>query len=682
MTSDGSVPPPDGSAPTPATRTPEVLWSPPEDARARSRMGRYLDWLADGKGVHLADYDAAWRWSVAEPGAFWQSIWDHFGVRSVTPAGPALAEARMPGARWFPGAAVNYAEHLLALPGRAPADIVVLGRSQTRDATDLTADELRDAVARCRAGLVRLGVRRGDRVAAFLPNIPEALVAMLATASLGASWSSCAPEFGTRAVVDRFAQIEPTVLIAVDGYRYGDREIDRRPEVNEIRAGLPTIRATVIVPYLRAERDAGDAITGGVPWSSLLAETAPLAFEPVPFDHPLYVLFSSGTTGLPKPIVHGHGGILLEHLKALALHTDLGPGDRFCWFTSTGWMMWNYLVTGLAVGSSIVLFDGNPGWPDLNTLWRLAGETGATYLGASAPFLMACRGAGLVPAANHDLSALRGVGSTGAPLPAAGYRWVADAVSDRIPLGSLSGGTDLCTGFLGPSPLVPVWAGEISCRMLGAKVEAFDASGRSLVGTQGELVITTPMPSMPVGLWGDADGSRMRSAWFEPWPGVWRHGDWLTITDRGSCVITGRSDATLNRGGVRLGTAELYAVVEAMPEVADSLVIHLEDDAGGPGELLLFVAVRDHAALDDGLRTRIRAALRESLSPRHVPDAIIEVPAVPRTLSGKKLEVPVKRILQGRLADEVASKDALADPASLAPFEAMSAERGSRTASR
>jgi acetoacetyl-CoA synthetase len=640
-------------------------------------MGRYLDWLGTERGLRRDDYDAAWRWSVDEPGAFWQSVWDHFGVRSSTPPGPALADARMPGASWFPGSALNYAEHALALPGRAADEVLIVGRSQTRDPVDLTAAELRDAVARCRAGLVRLGVGRGDRVAAFLPNVPEAVIGLLAAAALGATWSSCAPEFGTRAVVDRLAQIEPTVLVTIDGYRYGDKVVDRTVAVAEIRAALPSLRDVVVVPYLRPAAEAVAAVPGAIPWSALLAEPASLAFEPVPFDHPLYVLFSSGTTGLPKPIVHGHGGILLEHLKALALHTDLGPGDRFCWFTTTGWMMWNYLASGLAVGSTLVLFDGNPAWPDLSTLWRLAAETRTTYLGVSAPFLMACRAAGLAPGRDPslDLAALRGIGSTGAPLPAAGFRWVADAVSDAIPLGSLSGGTDLCTGFLGPSPLVPVWAGEISCRMLGARVEAFDPVGRSLVGEQGELVITAPMPSMPVGLWGDADGSRLRAAYFEPWPGVWRHGDWLTITERGSCVITGRSDATLNRGGVRIGTAELYAVVETLPEVSDSLVVHLEDAGGGPGELLLFVVVRDGAALDDGLRTRIAAALRDGLSPRHVPDAVLAVPAIPRTLSGKKLEVPVKRILAGMPPDAAASKDALADPRSLEPFVALAADR-------
>ncbi len=656
--------------------SPKVLWSPPADARELSRMGRYLAQL-EADGLRFEDYDAAWRWSVDEPGAFWQSVWDWLGVRSGTPPGPALADARMPGARWFPTALLNYADHALALPGRAGTDEVVLARSQTRGDSALTADELRDAVARCRVGLERLGVRRGDRVAAFLPTIPETLIGFLATASLGAIWSSCAPEFGVRAVVDRLAQIEPVVLLAVDGYRYGDRDMDRAAAIAEIRAALPGLRETVVVPYLRDEAAALDAVPGAIAWSSLLADAGPLAFEPVPFDHPLYVLFSSGTTGLPKSIVHGHGGILLEHAKALGLHTDLGSDDRFCWFTTTGWMMWNYLVSGLVVGATVVLFDGNPAWPDLSTLWRLASDLRVTYLGVSAPFLMACRAVGLEPGADTelDLAALRGIGSTGAPLPAAGFQWVADAVSPSLPVGSLSGGTDLCTGFLGPSPLVPVWAGEISCRMLGARVEAFAPDGRSLVGEQGELVITAPMPSMPVAFWGDADGSRMRAAYFDAFPGTWRHGDWLTITERGSCVISGRSDATLNRGGVRLGTAEFYAVVEAIPEVADSLVVHLEDDEGGAGELLLFVVVRDGAALDDALRARIGTALRAQLSPRHVPDRLHAVPAIPRTLSGKKLEVPVKRILLGMDPDVAASKDSLADPESLAPFEALAAAR-------
>ncbi|MEW5990661.1 MAG: acetoacetate--CoA ligase [Chloroflexota bacterium] len=660
----------------------EVLWTPPPDVRTSSRMGEYLAWLERHVGLRFADYGEAWRWSVVEPGAFWASVWQFFdvpadgAVRVDDPPERHLAEARMPGARWFPGTALNYTEAALRLPGRGPGDVVVVGRSQTRGPVDLTAAELRDQVARCRAGLERLGVRPGDRVAALLPNIPETIIALLATASLGAIWSSCAPEFGLRAVIDRFGQIEPAVLIAVDGYRYGDRDVDRTGELAEIRAAMPGLRSTVVLPYLDPARAA--AVPDATSWEDLLADGAPLAVERVPFDHPLHVLYSSGTTGLPKPIVHGHGGILLEHLKALALHTDLGPRDRFCWFTTTGWMMWNYLVSGLAVGSTVVTFDGNPAHPDLSTLWRLAAETRTTYLGTGAAYLMACRSAGIQPGRNLDLSSLRGVGSTGAPLPAAGFRWVRDSVSAAIPLGSLSGGTDLCTGFLGPCPLVPVWAGEISCRMLGAPVEAFDEAGRSVIGREGELVITAPMPSMPVGLWGDEDGTRLRAAYFDAYPGTWRHGDWITITDRGSCVISGRSDATLNRGGVRIGTAEFYGVVESMPEVADSLVVHLEDPGGGPGELLLFIVLREGFDLDAGLQGRIAAELRAELSPRHLPDEIIAVPAVPRTLSGKKLEVPVKRILQGTPADDAASRDALADRRSLEPFEALAAERVAR----
>ncbi len=638
-------------------------------------MGRYIAWLNETRGLDLRGYDDAWRWSVAEPGRFWQSVWDQFEVLALLPPRDSLSASRMPGAIWFPGATLNYAQHALRLPGRADDDVVVIGRSQSRESTDLTAAALRDEVARCRAGLKRLGVGRGDRVAAFLPNVPEAIVALLATASLGAIWSSCAPEFGVRAVIDRFGQIEPKVMIAMDGYRYGDKPIDRRVEIEEIRSALPTLKSTVVLPYL----DAGAVaeIPDATAWEGLLAEAGPLEFEPVPFAQPLYILYSSGTTGLPKPIVHGHGGILLEHLKALALHTDLGPTDRFFWFTTTGWMMWNYLVSGLAVGATVVTFDGNPAFPDLSELWRLAADTGATYLGVSAPFLMACRKQGLTPGRDFDLRALRGVGSTGAPLPAAGFEWVHDAVSSAIPVGSLSGGTDLCTGFLGPSPLVPVWSGEISCRMLGAKVEAFDEAGRSVIGREGELVITAPMPSMPVAFWGDLEGERLREAYFSTYPGVWRHGDWLTVTDRGSCVVTGRSDATLKRGGVRIGTSEFYGIVEALPEIADSLVVHLEDAAGGPGELLLFVVPRDGRPIDDDLRRRIGAALREELSPRHVPDAILEVGGVPRTLSGKKLEVPVKRILLGLPPESAASKDSLADPKALDPFIALAVKRRS-----
>jgi acetoacetyl-CoA synthetase len=564
----------------------------------------------------------------------------------------------MPGARWFPGVALNYAAHALRSEPDGPA---IVARSQSRGRAEVSIVDLRDQVARCRAGLARLGVGRGDRVAAYLPNIPETVVAFLAAASLGAIWSSCAPEFGTRSVVDRLRQIEPSVLLVVDGYRYGAKSIDRADEVAAIRAALPSLRATVTVPYLADDPEAARH-KGSTLWDELLSEPAELAFEDVPFDHPLYVLYSSGTTGLPKAIVHGHGGILVEHHKVLALHNDLGPGDRFSWFTTTGWMMWNYLVSGLLVGATTVLFDGDPGHPDLGELWRMAGDEGVTFFGTSAPFLLACRKAGVEPAAIADLSRLRGVGSTGAPLPADGFAWVYEAVGRDLLLSSISGGTDVCTAFVGGCPLVPVRAGEISCRYLGAKVEAYDESGRPLVGEQGELVISAPMPSMPVGFWGDDDGSRYRAAYFEAHPGVWTHGDWITVFPDGACEITGRSDATLNRGGVRMGTAELYTVVESLPEVADSLVVHIEDPSGGPGRLLLFVTPAAGARLDDDLRARLVRALRTELSPRHVPDEIHEVPGVPRTLSGKKLEVPVKRILAGTDPDAAASRGSLANP--------------------
>ncbi|MFD2082076.1 acetoacetyl-CoA synthetase [Actinopolymorpha cephalotaxi] len=661
----------------------QVLWSPPADVLDRTRIGDYLRWLDRERSLRFADYASLWRWSVDDLPAFWASVWDYFQVRGRR--GDTVLEGdAMPGARWFPGARVNYAEQMLAgLPAEGP---VVVARSQTREPVELTAAQLRAEVARARAGLVRLGVGHGDRVAAYLPNIPETLVLLLATASLGAVFSSCAPEFGTRSVVDRWSQIEPKVLVAVDGYRYGAKDIDRTGELAAIRAALPTLAHVVVVPYL--SEDAARRTPGASTWADLLAGPDPgePEFEPVAFDHPLYLLYSSGTTGLPKPIVHGHGGILLEHLKTLALHFDLGPGDRFFWFSTTGWMMWNVLVSGLLVGATVVLVDGNPAQPDLGHLWRLADECGVTFFGTSAPFLMSCRRAGLRPADVADLSRIRGLGSTGAPLPPEGFGWVYENVNPTLQLQSFSGGTDLCTGFVGGSPLLPVYAGELSCACLGAAVAAYDPAGHPVVGQLGELVIERPMPSMPVGFWGDSDGSRYRAAYFADFPGVWRHGDWVEITPRGTCVITGRSDATLKRGGVRMGTAEFYSVVDGFPEITDSLVVHLENarpggasgaaaDADASEELLLFVVLAEGTELDDDLRRRLAAGLRRELSPRHVPDEIVAVRAIPRTLSGKKLEVPVKRILEGRPVEEAASTGALSDPGALAAFEAYARNR-------
>jgi acetoacetyl-CoA synthetase len=562
-----------------------------------------------------------------------------------------------------------------ARPPGGGSDVAIVGRSQTRDRIELTWDDLVDQVGRARAGLQRLGVGPGDRVAAYLPNVPETIVAFLAACSLGATWTSCAPEFGVQAVLDRFSQVEPTVLLAVEGYRYGRHAVSRVDELAAIRDGLPSLLHTVVVPH------PDPPVThGAITWAELTDTSAPIEFEQVAPDHPLYVLYSSGTTGLPKPIVHGHGGVLLEHLKVIGLHGDMRATDRFFWFTTTGWMMWNYVVSGLLHGARLVLFDGDPGHDGPGTLWQLAADEGVTWFGVGAPFITAARKSGIVPGEQYDLSALRAIGSTGAPLPAEGFRWVYEAVSPDVLLSPISGGTDVCSAFVGGSPMTPVWEGEIPCSYLGCAVRAFDEGGNPVVGATGELVVTQPMPSMPVGFWNDPDGRRYSAAYFEDFPGVWRHGDWITITERGSCVITGRSDATLNRGGVRVGTAEIYRVVEAIDGVVDSLVVHLESpDADDPGTLVLFVVLADGVAMtdaaDDPVRARIRSGLRNGLSPRHVPDEVHQVATVPTTLSGKKLELPVKKILLGADPDQVASRGALKDPAALDPFAAMARQR-------
>jgi acetoacetyl-CoA synthetase len=638
-----------------------VLWSPPADVRETTEVGRYLGWLERERGLAFGSYEELQRWSVADLAAFWASIWDFFEVRAHAPAACVLESEAMPGARWFPGARLNYAEHLLA---GGTEDVAVVARSQARAPLELTFGELRAQVARARAGLARLGVGPGDRVAAYLPNIPETLVAFAATASLGAVWASCAPELGVRAVVDRLVQLEPSVLLAVDGYGFRDRVIDRRGEVAEVRAALPTLRHVVHVPY------GGGALPAAVAWDELLREDAPLAFEPVPFEHPLHILFSSGTTGRPKAIVQGHGGILLELLKAHAFSWDLKPGGRLLWFSTTSWMMWNALVAALLTRSSIVMLDGDPAWPDLGWQWRVAEETRPSFMGVSPAYLMACRKAGVHPG-ELDLGSIRVFGTAGSPLPAEGYRYVYEELGPDVLLVNGSGGTDVCSGIVGGSPLLPVVEGEISGRLLGVATDAYDLDGRPVVGELGELVITKPMPSMPVGFWGDEDGSRYRSSYFEHYPGVWRQGDWIRFSEEGTCVVTGRSDATLNRGGVRLGTGEFYAVIEELPEVADSLVVHLEDPQGGAGELVLFVVLADGVELDDGLRSAIAGRLRSELSPRHVPDAVHAVPAIPRTLTGKKLEAPVKRILRGEPVDAVASRDSLVDPTALDAFTSL-----------
>ncbi|GGF94370.1 hypothetical protein GCM10007304_05250 [Rhodococcoides trifolii] len=660
----------DGSGPKvkTASQSVEVLRPVPHDARKTSRVGAYLDWLETERGRPFDDWNALQRWSSTDIEDFWETIWDYFGVVTHAPYEAVLTERAMPGAQWFPGARINYAEHSLGTDADRDT-IVVKARSQTRDDIDMTFAELRDEVRRVRAGLVELGVQRGDRVAGYLPNIPETLVAFLATVSLGAVWAACAPEFGAPSVIDRFGQIDPKVLFVVGGYTYGAKPIDRRDEVAQIRAALPGVSAVVSVPYGSVTVD--DDVTS---WNELGRNDsgAPGSlpdFEPVPFDHPLVVLFSSGTTGKPKPIVHGHGGILLETLKNHALQFDLGPGDTFSWFSTTAWMMWNTLVGGLVVRSAIVMMDGNPMYPDIRYQWQVAAETGATVMGMSPGVVMACRRDGIEPVTEFDLSAVRQFGAAGSPLPVEGYRWICDRFGPDVLLNVGSGGTDVCTGIVQASPLTPVYAGEMSGPSLGFAATAFDEDGNEVIGQLGELVITEPVPSMPVKFWGDDDGSRYRGAYFEKYPGVWCHGDWIRFRKDGGVVITGRSDATLNRGGVRLGTAEFYRVVEELDGVTDSLVVHIEDDQGGMGKLMLFVVTVGE--LTDDLRTTISTALRTSLSPRHIPDEIHAVPVVPYNRTGKKLEIPAKRVLLGADPSTVVAPGSLAQPDSLDAFASL-----------
>ncbi|HEX7302872.1 acetoacetate--CoA ligase [Lentzea sp.] len=641
----------------------ELLWRP--DPTRDNGMTEFRSWLA-GRGHDFPDYESLWEWSVSDLEGFWGAIAEYFDVRFHSAPERVLGSAEMPGARWFPGATLNYAEHALRRGG--DDDLAVIFHREDGVASSLTFGALRSRVAAFRAALASLGVSQGDRVVALVPNAPEALIAFLAAASLGATWSSCSPDFGARAVADRFTQIEPAVFVAVSGYVYNGRSFDCRPVVEEIRAQLPGLRATVLVDYL----DNGATLPDTLSFAELLAdnEGAALEFTPVPFDHPLWVLYSSGTTGLPKGIVQGHGGIVVEHLKMLALHSDLGPGDRFFWFTTTGWMMWNYLVGGLLVGTTIVLFDGSPAYPSLNTLWHLAEQHRVNYFGTSAPYVQSCLKDGLNPSESYDLTGLRVVGSTGAPLTPEGFRWIASAVGKDVQIASVSGGTDLCTAFVAASPDRPVWLGELSCRALGASVFAFDEAGAALDDEVGELVITKPMPSMPVFFWGDDTGERLRDAYFDTYPGIWRHGDWIRITPRGSAVIYGRSDSTLNRGGVRMGTSEFYRVVESVDGVADSLVI----DTSGvtEGELLCFV-VLDGVPLAD-VEPVLRRELRSALSPRHVPNRFVAVAEIPRTLNGKKCEVPVKKILAGADPEKAVSRGALRNPESLRPFLELASE--------
>ncbi len=644
--------------------TPTLLWQPGPDLLSGSHLARYMDWLAREKGRRFSRYHDLWQWSADDPAAFWESQWQYFRVIAHTPYTSVLSGTGMPGYRWFEGATLNYAEHIFR--NKTQAHPAILFQSEAgRDAglQEISWTELEFQTASIAAFLKNNGIQAGDRVAAYLPNSPHAIVAALAAMSVGAVWSSCSPDFGAASVADRFVQIAPKVLIAVDGYRYGGKAFDKRDTVRELCALLPSVEKVIFIPYLD-ENAHLEVDKDVVVWDRILAAQHGLAFSiaPVPFDHPVWVLYSSGTTGVPKAITHSHGGNLLEHLKYLHLHNDVRAGERFFWYSTTGWMMWNFTLAALLAGATIVLYDGSPGYPDLDVLWRLAEQAPIHHFGTSAPFLVSCMKAGLSPGKKFDLSQLRSIGSTGSPLPPEAFGWVYGNIGEKVWLSSMAGGTDVCTAWVGGNPLLPVYQGEIQCRCLGCAMESWDEQGRPVPpGEVGEMVVTQPMPSMPVFFWNDPDGSKYRSSYFEEYPGVWRHGDWLCITERDTLVILGRSDATLNRQGVRIGTAEIYRAMDKIPEIRDSLIIDLERPDGSDW-MPLFVALAPGATLDDDLKNRIKTALRSAYSPRHVPDEIVEIPDVPYTISGKKMETPVKKILQRRPLDKAYNRDSMKNP--------------------
>jgi acetoacetyl-CoA synthetase len=646
------------------TETAKMLWAPTAQDRERSRISAYMHWLAEVHGLHFDDYDSLWRWSTTDVEAFWASVWDFFDIRARTPYRKALSEHVMPGARWFEGAELNLVDQIFRhVEGAAAADrAAILYASEKEPLKRISWDELQSQVASFAEALRKMGIRPGDRVAAILPNIPETIVAFLAVASIGGIWSLCSSDMGKVAVVDRFKQIAPRVLIAADGYTYAGKLFDRGEVIAEILDSLPSVEALVMLPRL-AETIDRRRFPRAQDWRDLVSAPATLRIEPLPSDHPLWIVYSSGTTGLPKPIVHGHAGILVEYLVLQALHADLGPGDIAQWYTSSGWIMWNAQVGALATGATVALYDGSPAYPDLGVLWRFIETAKVTNFGSGAAYYANCAKAKLEPAKLADLSSLRALSSTGSPLSVEAYEWIYSCVRSDIWLAPISGGTDFAGAFVCGTPTLPVYAGEMQCRALGHKVEAFDDEGRSIIDEVGELVCTEPVPSMPLRFWNDAGDKRYHESYFDVFPGVWRHGDWIRITPLGGAIIYGRSDATINRHGIRMGTSEFYRLVEALPEIADSLVVDLEF-LGRESFLYLFVTLRDGIALDDRLREKINTQIRTALSARHVPNAIIAAPAIPYTLSGKKLEVPVKKLLLGKDPEKVASRDALASPES------------------
>jgi len=637
----------------------QPIWTPSLFRIADANLTRFMAFVT-ARGVPVADCDALYRWSIDQPAAFWEALWEFAGVVGERGAGPALVDDhRMPGARWFPGARLNFAENLLRGPDAEPA---IVFRNERGDRRELTWGELRAESARIAAGLAGDGVGPGDVVAGFLPNVPEAVIAMLASASLGATWTSCSPDFGIQGVLDRFGQVKPKVLFTADGYFYAGKTIDSLVPISGVLESLPSVERVVVVSYVNAAGRAGTPARS-LRFADYGERGAPARFERLPFDHPLYILYSSGTTGVPKCIVHGAGGTLLQHLKEHLLHTDVKPGDRLFYFTTCGWMMWNWLASALASEATLVLYDGSPLHPGPEVLWQMAADEGVTIFGTSPRYLASLEKAGCRPRERHGLATLRTVLSTGSPLGPEQYDFVAGAIGPDVQLASISGGTDIVSCFALGNPLLPVYRGELQCRGLGMKVEVRDDSGMPVTGERGELVCAAPFPSMPLGFWNDPDGSRYRAAYFERYPGVWHHGDYALLTERGGLVILGRSDAVLNPGGVRIGTAEIYRQVELVPEVQESVVIGQE--TGHDVRVVLFVRLREGLLLDEALAERIRRQIRANTTPRHVPARILQVPEIPRTLSGKVVELAVREAVHGR---PVKNTDALANPAALEHF--------------
>ncbi|RDW21097.1 acetoacetate--CoA ligase [Oceanobacillus arenosus] len=643
-----------------------LLWKPDKKRIQHSNLYHYMAWLKQHKNLVFNDYSSLWKWSVSDIEAFWESIMQYTDIHTKNAYTSVLSTHTMPGAQWFSGESINYTEHIFR--NRDENKPAIIHTSETRKSSEATWKQLYQDTAALQQTLKNLGVKKGDRVVAYIANIYESVVAFLATASLGAIWSSASPDFGTQSVIDRFQQIEPKVLITIDGYQYAGKVFNRRKVVENIQANLPTLEATIAIPYLDTNASF-DELQKVTLWSEATQanETPNLTYEHVPFNDPLWILFSSGTTGKPKPIVQSQGGILLEHLKTVTLHVDLHEDDRFFWYTTTGWMMWNLPVSGLLKGSTIILYDGSPTYPDNRVLWKLAEETKMTVFGTSASYITACMKDGVQPGNEFNLTHLKNISSTGSPLPPEAFVWCYENIKKDLWIASISGGTDVCTAFILGAPILPVFAGELQCRGLGAKIESYNQAGKSQLEDIGELVLTEPFPSMPIYFWNDQAGNRLHESYFDVFPGIWCHGDYLKVTKRETCVIYGRSDATINRGGIRIGTSEIYRAVDQVKEILDSLIVDIPRN-NADSVTPLFVVMKEGYTLTPEIKKEIKRQIRTQCSPRHLPTGVYQVSDIPKTLNGKKLEIPIKKILMGEPVDKVINKGSISNEEALDYF--------------